>query len=297
MANDITCFKNYIDNLDDVYKEASKSSVLDGDSTLVQAGSNAKEIVIPKMSMDGLGDYSRNGGYVGGDVTLTNETVTCNYDRGRSFTVDSMDNAETAGVAFGKLSAEFIRTKVAPELDAFRFAKLSAEAGAKVSGTLSSGTDVQAALITAQNAMDEKEVPTESRILFITPTLYNAFVNLDTTKSREVLASFAQVVKVPQSRFYTTIKLNDGTTEGETTGGYTPIATVGATQSKLINFLVVEKSAAIQFQKHTVSKIISPDANQTSDGWKFCYRDYGIADVYENKTDGVYLNYGAAYSA
>lgn len=299
MANSFSdgYFKKYIDLLDEVYKNASLSAVLDGDATLVSAGSNAKEIVIPKMSMDGLGAYSRNGGYVGGDVTLTNETVTCNYDRGRSFTVDAMDNEETAGVAFGKLSSEFIRTKVAPELDAFRFAKLSALAGSKVSGTLSGGTDVQAALIAAQNAMDEKEVPTESRILFITPTLYNAFVNLDTTKSREVLASFAQVVKVPQSRFYTTIQLNDGTTEGQTAGGYAPIATEGATQSKLINFLVVEKSAPIQFQKHTVSKIISPDENQTSDGWKFCYRDYGIADVYDNKTDGVYLNYGAAYSA
>ena len=47
--------------------------------------------------MDGLADYSRNSGYVKGDVTLTNETVTFNYDRGRKFSVDNMDNEETAG--------------------------------------------------------------------------------------------------------------------------------------------------------------------------------------------------------
>ena len=95
-------------------KNASLTSVLDGDSTLVRMGANTNEIIIPKISMDGLADYSRNGGYVSGDVTLTNETVTFNYDRGRKFTVDAMDNEETAGLAFGRLASEFIRTKVVP---------------------------------------------------------------------------------------------------------------------------------------------------------------------------------------
>ena len=114
MPNSITKFKKYIDLLDEVYRNASKTSVLDGDTTLVRAGANANEIIVPKMSLDGLADYSRNSGYVNGDVTLTNETVAFNYDRGRAVTVDAMDNEETAGVAFGKLSSEFIRTKVVP---------------------------------------------------------------------------------------------------------------------------------------------------------------------------------------
>ena len=98
MANAIALFKKYIDLLDDVYKAASCSSVLDMDGSLVQAGANANEIIIPKISMDGLADYSRNGGYVQGNVEITNETVKFNYDRGRKFSVDAMDNAETAGV-------------------------------------------------------------------------------------------------------------------------------------------------------------------------------------------------------
>ena len=114
MPNAITLFQKYIDKLDEVYKQSALTNDLDMDSTLVRAGANANEIVIPKMSLDGLGDYSRNSGYVNGDVTLTNETVQFNYDRGRKFSVDAMDNEETAGVAFGKLSAEFIRTKVVP---------------------------------------------------------------------------------------------------------------------------------------------------------------------------------------
>lgn len=118
MPNSIVKFKKYIDLLDEVYKSASKTVDLDGDASLVKAGANANEIMIPKMELDGLADYSRNGGYVQGDVSISYETVQFNYDRGRKFNVDAMDNEETAGLAFGKLSSEFLRTKVVPEVDA-----------------------------------------------------------------------------------------------------------------------------------------------------------------------------------
>ena len=122
MPNTINKFAKYINLLDEVYQEASLTSVLDGDAALCPAGATANELIIPKLEMDGLADYDRNGGYVDGAVTLTSETVKFNYDRGRAFSVDSMDNEDTAGVAFGRLSSEFIRTKTVPEMDAFRFA-------------------------------------------------------------------------------------------------------------------------------------------------------------------------------
>lgn len=298
MANSITLFKKYIDLLDEVYKQSSMTSMLDGDSTLVRAGANTNEIIIPKISMDGLADYSRNGGYVNGNVTLTNETVKFNYDRGRKFTVDNMDNEETAGIAFGKLSSEFIRTKVVPEMDAFRFATYAGTSGiSKVSAgaTLSDGNGVLSALVTAQSKMDEDEVPYENRILFITPTLYNMVQAVDTTKSKEVLASFSQIQKVPQSRFYTAINLLDGVTK--TTGESAVDETMGgfekASSGKDINFMIIHKPCLLQYPKHTVNKIISPEANQDSDGWMFFYRAYGLADVYENKAAGIYLHHKA----
>lgn len=287
MANAITLFKKYIDLLDEVYKQSSATSEFDGDSALVRAGANANEIIVPKLSMDGLADYSRNSGYVKGDVSLTNETVTFNYDRGRKFSVDAMDNEETVGVAFGKLSSEFIRTKVVPEMDAFRFATYAGIEGAsKASGELVDGNAVIAALIAAQSKMDEDEVPAENRHLRITPTLYNAAMNVDTTKSKAVLDSFASVKKVPQSRFYTAIDLKDGTTSGEEIGGFTK-AEGGAD----INFMIIHKPALLQYPKHTVNKVISPEANQESDGWMFFYRAYGLADVYENKAAGIYVHH------
>ncbi len=80
---------------------------------------------------------------------MTNETVKFNYDRGRAFSVDAMDNEETAGIAFGRLASEFIRTKVVPELDAFRFATYAGVSGiSKVSAgaTFTAGADVVTAL-------------------------------------------------------------------------------------------------------------------------------------------------------
>ena len=101
MANQIALFKACVPILDEVYKEASKTAMLDGAPDLARAGANANELIIPKLDMQGLGDYNRNSGYVDGDVTLTNQTVTCNFDRGRMFTVDAMDDMESAGLAFG----------------------------------------------------------------------------------------------------------------------------------------------------------------------------------------------------
>lgn len=298
MANSIALFKKYINLLDEVYKQNAKTSILDGDNTLVQMGANANEIVIPKISMDGLADYSRNSGYVDGDVTLTNETVKFNYDRGRAFTIDAMDNEETAGVAFGKLSSEFIRTKVVPELDAFRFAAYAGTTGiSKVSTgtTLSTGDNVISALRAATTKMDEDEVPMEDRHLFITPTLHGLVQDLDTTKSREVMSRFSDVTLVPQTRFYTAIDLYDGVTDNsgseganEKVGGY-----VKASAGKDINFMVIHKPALLQYTKHTVNKIITPDENQHADAYKFPYRAYGLADVYENKVAGIYLHHKA----
>lgn len=285
MANQIEKFKKYVNLLDEVYQSEAKTAVLESDATLAQQGANANEIIIPKLDMDGLGDYDRNSGYVGGNVTMTNETVQFNYDRGRKFSVDAMDNEETAGLAFGKLAAEFLRTKVVPEMDAVRFAEYAALAGTKTEAALSSGEGVLAALQAATAKMDDDEVPGENRHLFITPALLVAAQNVDTTKSREILGAFATITKVPSSRFCTLIDLKDGKSSGETAGGFAKNA-----EGKDINFMVIEKSAILQFTKHRVNKAIPPEDNPDADAWIFNFREYGLNDAYENKTAGIYLH-------
>ena len=287
MPNSIALRKQYVPMLDEVYQNAALTSVLDGSPELAREARNANELEIAKISMDGQANYNRNTGYVAGDVTLTWESVPVNYDRGRMFTVDTLDDEETAGLAFGRLAGEYIRTKVAPEIDAFRIATYAGMSGigTTAAANLSAATIV-AAIRAGLDAMDDAEVPYDERYLFIVPTLFNMIADLDTTKSRAVLDDLAGVIKVPQRRMYTAITLNDGTTTGQTAGGYVKDATNG----KNINFLIVHKPAVIQFQKHIAPKVISPEQNQTADAWKFGYRNVGICDVYDNKVAGIYLH-------
>jgi len=124
MPNNITAFKSYAPFLDEVMAASSLTAKLDGDPALVRPGSNPGELMIPRFALSGMAKYDRTAGYADGDVTLTVETVPVNYDRGRMFTIDAVDDEETAGVAFGQLAGEFIRSKVVPEVDAFHFATI-----------------------------------------------------------------------------------------------------------------------------------------------------------------------------
>ena len=283
-TNTISTFKKYVPLLDEAYKLASLTSVLDGPEDMAHEGANAGEIVVPDVVLQGLVGYSRANGYTDGTVTLANTTYQCNYERGRMFVVDAMDNAETAGVAFGRLAGEFIRMHVAPEIDAFRIARYAGTTGVgSASGDLATGADVVAALRAAANAMDNGEVPVDQRYLFITPALYGLIEDLDTIKSRAVLSRFEQIIQVPQTRMYSAVSLS---TSGN--GGYSKAAS-----GKNLNFLAVHRSAVIQYNKHVAPKVVTPEQNPSADAWKFGYRVNGIADVYKNKKAGVFAHLAA----
>lgn len=107
--------------------------------------------------------------------------------------VDYMDNLETAGIAFGRLAGEFIRTKVVPELDAFRFAKYAGITGiSKVAAgaTLADGAATVSALRAGTNKMDEDEVRPRIAICLSLPTLHGMIQDMDTTKKPRDFGSF-----------------------------------------------------------------------------------------------------------
>lgn len=296
MANSIALAQTYLPLLDEVYKASSKTAVLDATQVEIVNGNTIK---VFKTSMDGLGDYNRNTGFVNGDVTGTWETMTLAKDRGRSFVVDRMDNEETIGMAFGTLAGEFIRTRVAPEVDAYTFAKI-----AGVTGILSANaditvgtTDVPALIDTAEKDMNEAEVPGEGRILFISETAYAGLrakivrsVQNDVTGINKDVETYngMRVIRVPQSRFYTAISLADGSTTGQTAGGF-----AGATGGYNINFMIVHPSAVCKVVKHVLPRIFTPEQYQQADAWKFDYRIYHDTFVYDNKVNGIYLHRGA----
>ena len=286
MPNTLVLPKNYVTGLDMVYQTASVTADLNCAPGKVKAGINAKEIVYPQLSVTGLGDYDRNSGYTTGSVDLQWKSAECNYDRGSKISVDVMDNLESSVQAFSMAGAELMRTKVAPESDAFVFATIAAvENISKMEGeTFADAVAFLEALIAAKNQMDEDEVPEEDRILYATPTLLNGVMALDTTKSREILNCFGVKKKVPQSRFYTAIDLLDGKTEGEEAGHFKKSDT-----AKEINFMIIHKPAMMKFDKHVANNIIPASINPEADADILKYRKYGLVDVYKNKTAGIFM--------
>lgn len=283
--NNIELATIYLPKLDQVYKNEAKTSILDGDDVTVQKGQNG-EIKIAKLDMDGLGDFDRNSGYTRGNTKFVWETVRYDKERSQDLRIDRLDNQEALGLPFAKLSSEFVRTKVVPETDAARIAKISGVEGiSEKEETLETGADVISALRVCTNKMDEDEVSTENRILFITPTLKGMIDDLDTTKSKKVLERFSNVIEIPQTRMYTKIDLNDGTENY----GYSK-----ASDGANINFLCVEKSAAVTAMDQFI-KYFTPDQDQIADDNVFKYRNNNLyGHVYENKLAGVYCSHEAA---
>lgn len=227
MPNTIELFKkNAPELLDKIYKAESTTSDFDINGALVQAGKNANEIIVPVLDMDGLGDFDRNSGYIDGDVSLTNETKKFNYERGRRLKTDAIDNEETGGVILGNLSAEFLRTKVIPEVDAVRYATYASIPNiSKSEATYDTGEAVYKAIAKAWDGMTNDEVPEENRYLRITSTLLGLIRDMDTYKSKELLNKFAGIKTVPQTRFQTAIELLSGKDgDGERKGGFKKVA-------------------------------------------------------------------------
>ena len=288
-SNNIAFVRNYTSVIDEVYQRAGVSGVLNSGRRMVRAGHNAKEIMVPKISVTGLGDYTRNVGYKTGAITYEFETKTFNYDRGIRLFADVMD-VEEAGVndCFVEAGAELMRTQVAPEADAFTFAQIAGYTGVTVKDEDLSeavATDVLASLRAVTSNMDEHQVTVGSRYLFITPTLKGVlddYSYANPTMSNRVLERFARVIEVPQVRFYTAIDLKSGDADQF---GYAKAAT-----GKDINFMVVEKSAVIKFDKHVASRVFSPDELESLDSYMMKYRKYGIVELLDNKLDGVYVS-------
>ena len=304
MPNYIAYTKNYTSLLDEVYKRAACSTCLNSPRRMARAGRNAKEIMVPKIEVTRLGDYTRNVGYKTGSITYEFETKTFNYDRGIKLLADVMD-VEEAGVldCFVATGSELQRTQVAPEADAFTFAEIAGHDGvepAEEDFADAEAANVLASLRAATNEMDEAEVATASRILFITPTLKGAlddFSLANPARSNRVLERFSRIVEVPQTRFYSAISLNSGDedqfgysrAEGsyvktedtsltpaktyytESSGTYTKVTSPSAgslsNYYELVgagaptNFMVVERSAVIKFDKHVASRVFRIDVN------------------------------------
>lgn len=297
MANNISgaLGEKFIPVLDAAYKKGILTGDLDANPSMINF-INVNTVNIRKITMDGLGDVDRNGDLPEGSVTVSKQTRVLEQDRGTLFKVDPMDDEETDFIAFGMLGAEFLRTKVIPEMDAYRFAKLYENAGTKVEGDLAANT-IKTALDVALAKMDDEEIPEENRRLYMSVECVTFLEELDAFDKQvnvvEVEGNVGRrvtsykgvrVIKVPRTRFYTAITLNDGSASF----GYAKTAVTG----RDLNFLLVHVPAVQgAVVKYNPMNVISGEVNQTGyqDIMKFrVYHDFFVLD---NKKIGVYAHY------
>ena len=292
MAQSIALAQKFQPILDEIYKAASLTARMDAQTKPVDfAGANVVKVF--KTDPIGLGTYSRVSGYPAGQVVGAWETMTLSIERGRAFVIDRMDDEETLGMAFGTLASEFIRTEVAPELDAYRFAKYAGTSGIQtVAGATLDANSILTAIDAAKLALDQNEVPREGRLLYIS----DACLNLLEGKVSRFLANEnvvdrtvnrfdgMEVIMVPQTRFYTEVTLDAGAAVDA--GGYSKTSNTG----KDVNFMIIHPSSVLQVTKHAALKVFTPEENQTTDGWLVQYRIYHDAFVYDNKVKGIYLH-------
>lgn len=265
------------------------------------------EVKIPKMNIDGMGDYDRDAGYAQGGVTLTYETRKMTQDRGRKFQLDAMDVNENNFVTTGAtVMGEFQREKVVPEIDAYRLSSLiqvaieakQAEYGyVPANGTMLE--KIKAAIQKIRNnghtgdlvchityeALDKLELEMAGKL---TNTTFSKG-GVDTTVPS---VDGCALIGTPSNRMYSAITIKDGKSEGQKEGGYVK----GATALDC-NFIIMPRTTPIAISKQDKMKIFTPDQNQDADAWKMNYRRYHDCWVKDNRKNSIYANFKDAEPA
>lgn len=263
------------------------------------------EVKIPKMSVQGLGDYDRDNGYLMGSATLEYETKKMTQDRGRKFQLDSMDVDETNFVTTASsVMGEFQRTKVIPEIDAYRLSKIATEAiNANVAGMVQYGYTPGAANTSALRKVKEGIAAirdlgydgplvvhaTDSFILELELELANKISTVNFKKggiiTKVPAVDEVPIIPTPANRLVTAIKLNDGKKSGQEKGGFEKGAT-----AKDINFEIMPLKTPVAISKQDKMRIFDPNTNQKADAWAMDYRRFHDLWILENKVNSIYVS-------
>lgn len=297
-ANDIDYASIFQTVLDQQMVQESVTGWMDANAGLLKY-EGGKEVKIPKMTMTGLGDYSRSGGYPEGSVNLEYETREMTQDRGAQFLLDKMDVDETNFVANATtVMSEFQRLHVIPEVDAYRISKIATYA---ISNTATAATNVEygytpAAATIISKLANAVEIAGEDAVILATPATIAALETEIGTNHIES-ATFSQagfdqrvpsfngrpILKVDPARMVsaiTTANLVNGAG-----GGWSK-----ASSGLDINFIAIPRTVPMGVDKLDEPKIFDPSVVQEYSGWLIDYRRYHDLWVLDNKIGSIAVN-------
>ena len=291
----------FMTELDKQLVEKSTTGWMEDNAGQVQYNGGA-EVKIPKMTMSGLGDYDRDGGFAKGAVTVSYETRTLTQDRGRTFQLDAMDVDETNFAATaGNVMREFQSTKVIPEIDAYRYSKIYglAEAAGKTNtykatvdtifetlmNDITAVRDVVGECTEIVIAMSAKVAGMLDLAKGGSNVLQNGFFEQGKAEIKVKEIDGCPIIRVPSARFKTVYDFLDGVENAE--GGF-----AAAADAKGINWMILVKNAPVAVSKTDVTRIFDPMTNQNANAWKIDYRKYHDLWIMDNGMDGVLVSVG-----
>lgn len=270
-----------------------------------------KEVKIPKLGMDGLGNMN---GYRApqGDLALDWETKTLQWYRGRNFSIGRYDVDETNfALTVGNALRVFLNEKVVPEVDCLRIASVA-------QGAVGYGTIVPQATasITASNILglilddiakvQDKIGENEQLYIQISTGLKNLLEQSEKIQKYMNVRDFAirsanvkldalndqYLIGTPSRYMHSVFGMNDGVTGGQTVGGVT-FTNLGAN----INWMICARPAVDAIARPQITKVIDPDTNQDGEYWKVMFSIYHGNWIMENKGDGLLVNLNTTLGA
>jgi hypothetical protein len=304
MANLIQYAAIFQQELDKAAVEGATSGWMEINSALVKYEGGAT-VKIPRLDMDGLADYDRKGGgFVEGNVDFGYDDMTMTQDRGRLFTFDEHDVDETGFLLTApRVMGEFQRTKVVPEIDAYRYSTIATGAMAKDKASYAY-TPAEGTLLSKlyyDIAAVQEIVGADTPLIITMPTAIAAMFDLNDKLSRTVNPTeFAQgdiklqvkalngmhpIIRVGSARMKTAYNWFDGKTAGQEKGGFKP-----KEDALDINWIICPKTAALAVSKTAKMRIFDPETYQKSRSWAVDYRKYHDCWVTENKWPSFLVN-------
>ncbi|MFD2613547.1 hypothetical protein [Paenibacillus gansuensis] len=303
VANTLEYAKLFQATLDKQMIAQATSGWMEPNASLVQYN-GGNEVKIPKLNMDALGNYDRTNGFVEGAVTFGYETRQMTQDRGRTFQLDSMDVNETNFVATAAaVMGEFQRTKVIPEVDAYRYSKIASVA---IGGGRSATYTPDEATILKQLKQDIyaiQDVIGEVPLVITMSTILTGVLSNTPDLAKQLnVVEFSQgdvktqikaidsnpIKPVPSARMKTAYVFRDGKTAGQEAGGFVPAA--GA---KDVHWIITPRNVPIAISKTDNMRIFDPATNQKADAWKIDYRKYHELWILDNALPSVFVRTGA----
>lgn len=263
-----------------------------------------REVKIPKLGMDGLGNMS---GYKApqGDLTLAWETKQLQWYRGRNFSIGRYDVDETNfALSVGNALKVFLNEKVIPEIDCLRIAAAAQGAVAYGQVTMQASADITTANILGllladiakvQDKIGENEqlyiqISTGLKSLLEQSTQITRYLNVKDFAVRSATLRLEAIndqylIGTPSAYMHSVFGLNDGTTAGQTVGGVT-FTNLGPN----VNWLIAARPAVDAIARPQITKVIDPDQNQEGEFWKVMFSVYHGNWIMENKGDGLLVN-------